>query len=270
MATWNFNYLDYLKPTELRSGYGSTASTIPTTGTPTSMSSAFGDYSSVGLGGVFSKSLELCSYADVFTTQNAPIIAQAEAYNAQVMAQNLSNAQQLANQRAQLLAMGINPDSVLGTGTANTDSTANNQLSQILAQLGLGGTANTASTASDPLSQILAQLGLGGTSNTTSTANNQLNQMLSLLGLGGTTNTASTANSGLSSILSLLGLGGTTATAAKPIDDWWNHTDPYKSSSSDDSDSDDDDDAFWEYIDSKVNQSKQQSQLQSLLSSLGL
>ena len=306
-VTWNFNASDYLKPTELRSA-GTTNSNIfnPQSGTNGFNLSAFGDYSSLGMGDVFSSSLSLCNMADAFTQQNASIIAQAEAYNNQVYAQGLYQAQQTSALRDQLKAMGINPDSVLGSNQS-TANTSNNQLTSLLSQLGLGGTTtNTANTSNSQLTSLLSQLGLGGiTTNTANTSNNQLSSLLGLLGLGGTatsttttnnseldqlaqmlglggtaapvantsnnqlssilgllglggtaTNTANTSNNQLGSLLSLLGLGGTT-TATKTVDDWWNHTD-------DDSESDADD-SFWNYIDSKVAQSQQQNQLQSIL-----
>lgn len=282
-VTWNFNASDYLKPTELRSA-GTTNSSIFNSqyGTNGLNLSAFGDYSSIGMGDVFSNSLSLCNMADAFTQQNASIIAQAEAYNNQVYAQGLYQAQQTSALRDQLKAMGINPDSVLGSGQATTNN-SNSQLSSLLSQLGLGGiTTNTANTSNNQLSSLLGLLGLGGTATSTTTtgnseldqlaqmlglggtaapvantSNNQLSSILGLLGLGGTaTNTANSSNNMLGSLLSLLGLGGTT-TATKTVDDWWNHTD-------DDSESDADD-SFWNYIDSKVAQSQQQNQLQSIL-----
>jgi len=268
MATWNFNSFDYLKPTELRSGYGTTTSdtTALTDGISSSLSTnPFGDYSSIGMDSIFSNSLSLCTFADTFVQQNAAAIAQAEAYNNQVFSQNLSEAQQTAALRDQLTAMGIDPNSVLGTSSTSTASTSNSQLTSLLGLLGLGGTTAT---------------------NTASNSNNQLTQLLSLLGLGGTsaTNTASTSSNQLTQLLSLLGLGGTStnATSASSTDSAWYNSTNYMSeyydiingTKDDDSGSvysseNSSDDDFWAYIDSKVAQSKQQSQLQSLLSLLG-
>jgi len=200
---WNFSAFDYLTPTELRSGNSmpysfnpslfNTSSNAGLTNTGTQLgTNPFGNYSSLGMNGLFGNVGSLCSLSDAFTTQTAPMIAQAKAYNDQLFNQGLYQAQQTSALRDQLKALGINPDSVLNQ----------NQLS--------GTTANTSTNS-------------------------------------------------LSSILGLLGLGGTTETT-KTVDDWWNHTG--------EDNSDDSDDSFWDYIDSKVAQSRQKNQMQILLNSL--
>jgi hypothetical protein len=129
---WNFDTNNYLKPLELRSG-GSTPSS------KTTASSSFGDYSSTGMSGIFDEVGSLCDLTDSFTAQNASIIAKAEAQNNQKFAQDFANAQQKAEKRDQLRALGIDPSTVLGTeksvsgGTGNTD---------ILSSL-LGGNTST-------------------------------------------------------------------------------------------------------------------------------
>ncbi|HBG49888.1 MAG TPA: hypothetical protein DDW90_10395 [Cyanobacteria bacterium UBA9971] len=273
---WNFNAFEYLTPTELRSGntmpYSfspsvfSASSNAGLTNTGTQLgTNPFGNYSSLGMNGLFDNVGSLCTFADTFTTQTAPMIAQAQAYNDQIFNQNLYQAQQTSALRDQLKALGINPDSVLNQNQLNGTGQTN-QLGSLLGLLGSGGTTGTtANTSTDQLGSLLGLLGLGGT--TANTGNSQLDQLAQALGLGGTTQTATnTSTNQLGSLLGLLGLGGTTGTT-KTVDDWWNHTDPYSSSSSSDDDSDSDD-AFWDYIDSKVAQSQQQSQLQQLLSLL--
>jgi len=209
--TWNFNAADYVKPTELRSGYGTTASTVDTSSilgnTGVNNFSSISNWSSIGMSGLFDGVSSLCSYADAFTTQNAGIIAQAEAYNNQVLNQQLYQAQQVSALRTSLLAQGINPDSVLGTSTT--------------------GTTNSNTSA--------------------------LNQLAALFGGNSTTGTTSNSTSALTSLLSLFGLGSTGTTQAA--------TYSY-------GDDDGGDDAFWEYIDSKVASSRQQSSYNTLLAQL--
>ncbi len=243
---WNFNSFQYLIPTELRNGgvmpysfnpnlfnQGATAGT----GSPSSqiMTNPFGNWSNIGMSGLFNNVGSLCAATDYFTQQSAPMIAQAQAYNNQMFNQNLAQAQQTAALRNQLMAQGINPNSVLGTGATGGNS-ANNQMGALLSMFGLGGDTSSLS-------------GLGS--------------ILGLLGSGGT----SSGSNGLGSLLSLFGLGGTATGTSKPVDDWWNHTDPNSTDNSDESDSND---AFWNYIESKVAQSRQQSQSDILLSLLGL
>lgn len=260
--SWNFNSFQYLIPTELRNGGVMPYSFSPNlfnpgttagTGSPSSqiMTNPFGNWSNIGMSGLFNNVGSLCAATDYFTQQSAPMIAQAQAYNNQMFNQNLAQAQQTAALRNQLMAQGINPNSVLGTGATGANS-ANNQMGALLSMFGLGG--NTSST--NGLGSILGLL--GGTSSSSS----GLDSILGLLGLGG-----SSSSSGLGSLLSLFGLGGTTSNSSSTVDDWWNHTDPNSTDNSDESDSND---AFWNYIDSKVAQSRQQSQSDILLSLLGL
>jgi len=270
---WNFSAFDYLTPTELRSGNSmpysfnpslfNTSSNAGLTNTGTQLgTNPFGNYSSLGMNGLFGNVGSLCSLSDAFTTQTAPMIAQAKAYNDQLFNQGLYQAQQTSALRDQLKALGINPDSVLNQNqlSGTTANTSTNSLSSILGLLGLGGTTGTTNTSTNSLSSILGLLGLGGTTGTTNTSTNSLSSILGLLGgLGGTTGTANTSTNSLSSILGLLGLGGTTETT-KTVDDWWNHTG--------EDNSDDSDDSFWDYIDSKVAQSRQKNQMQILLNSL--
>ncbi|OGH96414.1 MAG: hypothetical protein A2039_05270 [Candidatus Melainabacteria bacterium GWA2_34_9] len=266
---WNFSAFDYLTPTELRSGNSMPYSFSPSVfnsnaglgsglfGNQSSIN-PFGNYSSIGMGGIFSNSMSLCSFTDTFTAQTAPMIAQAKTEKELLFNQGLYQAQQTSALRDQLRAMGINPDSVLNQNQlgGTTGNTANNQLGSLLGLLGLGGT--TGNTSTNQLGSLLGLLGLGGTTgNTANTGTSQLDLLAQELGLGGTTApAANNSTDQLGSLLGLLGLGGTTTTTtAKPVDDWWNRTG--------EDDSDDSDDSFWDYIDSKVAQSRQQNQQQS-------
>ena len=157
---WNFNTFDYLKPTELRSGYttpysfnssifnstGSASSTANTTNQ--SNTNPFGNWSSLGMSDLFNDVGSLCSYADAFTQQNASIIAQAEAYNNAIFSQNLYQAQQTSASTSQLSSLlgllGLGGTTGTTTGTASTS-----QLSSLLGLLGLGGTSSTTQTVDD-------------------------------------------------------------------------------------------------------------------------
>lgn len=174
-VSWNFNATDYLKPTELRSGYGgSTAKTLnPNLFNPTSTGSAFGtkagmgafgNYSSLGMSGIFDSIGSLCSLADNFTAQNAPMIAQAEAQQNQMFAQNLYAAQQTAQLRNYYKSMGIDPNAIMGQN--QVQSSGNNQLSSLLGLLGIGGnTSSNNNNSNNQLSSLLGLLGIGNTNN---------------------------------------------------------------------------------------------------------
>ena len=125
-------------------------------------------------------------------------------------------------------------------------------MSASYAGTGLEGIFSNIGNIYDYTSSFLSQTSaITSGSGTNSSDTSQLNSILSLLGLGTTsTSGTSTGTNQLSSILSLLGLGTTSTSGTDTVvDDWWNHTD----------DDDSSDDSFWDYIDSKVAQSSQQS-----------
>ena len=273
---WNFSAFDYLTPTELRSGNSMPYSFNPSVFNSNAGQNAgmygnqvntnpFANYSSIGMGGLFDSVGSLCSFADTFTTQTAPMIAQAKAYNDQIFSQGLYQAQQTSALRDYYRSMGINPVSVLNQNQ-NAGNNQLNQLTQLINQLGGGGTvAPSANTSNNQLNLLAQALGLGGTvAPAANTSTDQLSLLAQALGLGGTVAPASnTSTDQLGLLLGLLGgLGGTTTTTktTAEVDDWWNHTD--------DEDSSDSDDAFWANIEAKAAQSRQQNQQQNQLQTL--
>lgn len=196
----------------------------------------YGNYSSLGMGGIFDNVTSLCNLTDSITTQNADFIANAQQQKSQMYAQGFYQAQQASALRDQLRAQGINPDSVL-----NQNQSQNNGINETSALIQLlGGNTDTnidTDTETSQLDQLAQAIGIEGTDeSTTSTGTNQLGAISKLFG----------SNTGINQIAllaQLLGSGGTTAAKSEPPPSY--------------DDEDGGDEAFWAYIDSKAAKSKQ-------------
>ena len=219
----------------------------------------YGNYSSLGMGGIFDNVTSLCNLTDSITAQSADFIAGAQQQKSQTYAQGFYKAQQASALRDELRAQGIDPNSVL-----NQNQSQNGGISQLGSLLSLlGGTnSTTANTSTNQLGSLLSLLS-GANSPTANTEISQLDQLAQAIGIAGTDGSTATAgtngtnqigaisklfgsNTGINQIAllaQLLGSSGTTAVESEPPPSY--------------DDEDGGDAAFWAYIDSKAAKSKQ-------------
>ena len=240
----NFNYNNYAMPTELRGGSSTPYNFSTSVFSPAALAgntatvkqasiNPFGNYSSIGMSGMFENIGSLCSFTDSFLADTKPQIEQAKAYNDQMWAQSFATAQQASSDRDQLKSLGfdaatiekvIKAGGIQASGILNNTNTNGQQdlLAQLAQSLGLGGTVVTGANAgNDQLAQLLQTLGLGGAvAPAAPTQTDQLTQLLQTLGLGGAAAPAApTQNDELSSLLALLGLSAPVAAPAPAQND---------------------------------------------------